>query len=256
VGELAAATGLTVRTLHYYEQIGLLVPSSRSDTGHRLYNETDVARLYRICLLRRTGLTLAEIGQALDDPSWSLPAAISRHLDQLEGQLEAIGRLRSRLAGFLRATSAGDAQSTDELLATVEEMTMLDTTVQARIALLVYADIAAAHDWLVRVFGLGPGRVDRDEQGHAVHCELQAGDGVIWLHREQDDQFQLRSPQSVGAATAAIAVMVDDVDAHHRHAMAAGAMVVQQPVDQPYGYRVYSAQDLEGHLWSFMRPLD
>src|SRR6266508_6157268 len=87
VGELATATGLTVRTLHYYEQIGLLVPSSRSDTGHRLYNETDVARLYRICLLRRTGLPLAAIGRALDDPAWSLQAAMGRHLRQLDRRL-------------------------------------------------------------------------------------------------------------------------------------------------------------------------
>jgi uncharacterized glyoxalase superfamily protein PhnB len=135
-------------------------------------------------------------------------------------------------------------------------MTMLDTAVQARITLLVYTDIAAAHDWLVRVFGLGPGRIDRDEQGRSVHAELRAGDGVIWLHSEQaDDQFQLRSPQSLGAATATIAVMIDDVDAHYRQARAAGAVVVQEPTDQPYGYRVYSAKDLEGHFWSFMRPL-
>jgi len=247
--------------LHYYEQIGLLVPSSRSDTGHRLYNETDMARLYRICLLRRTGLPLAEIGQALDDPAWDLPAAMSRHLNQLDRRADAIGRLRARLARLLQPTNSGNAQSgnaqsAEELLITMEEMIMLDSTVQARITLLVYADIAAAHDWLVRVFGLGPGRVDRDEQGRAVHGELQAGDGVIWLHREQDDdQFQLRSPRSTGAATATIAVMVDDVDAHYRHAKAEGATVVQEPLDQSYGYRLYSAKDLEGHFWSFMRPL-
>jgi DNA-binding transcriptional MerR regulator len=85
-----------VRTFHYHEQIGLLVPSSRSDTGHRLYHDTDLARLYRICLLRRIGLPLAEIGQALDDPVWSLPTAVSGHLDQLDSRLQAIGRLRSR----------------------------------------------------------------------------------------------------------------------------------------------------------------
>ena len=253
MGELAAATGLTVRTLHYYEQIGLLVPSSRSDTGHRLYNENDVARLYRICLLRHTGLPLAEIGQARDDPAWSLPVAMHRHLDQLDSRLQAIGRLRSRLAGLLGATKAGDI---DDLLATVEEMTMLDTTVQARITLLVYEDIALAHDWLVRVFGLGAGRVDRDGNGRAVHGELQAGDGVIWMHQVQTDEYRLNSPRSVGAGTAAMAVMVDDVDAHYRHAQAEGATVVQEPVDRPYGYRLYSARDLEGHLWSFMRPLD
>ena len=80
VGELAAATGLTVRTLHYYEEIGLLVASGRSDAGHRLYADADVERLYRICLLRRLGLPLGEIGRALDDPAWSLRAAMTTQL--------------------------------------------------------------------------------------------------------------------------------------------------------------------------------
>ncbi len=255
VGELARATGLTVRTLHYYEQIGLLVPSGRSDSGHRLYDQADVARLYRICLLRRLGLPLAEIGRALDDPAWNLSAAIDRHLRELDRRLEATARLRSRLANLRSSPGTGDGHLTEELLTTIEEMTMLDTAVQARIALLVYADVAAAHDWLVRVFGLGPGRVDRDEQGRATHAELQAGDGVIWLHPETGD-FGLRSPAALGAATATVAVMVDDVDAHYRRAVAEGATIVYQPTDQPYGYREYGARDPEGHLWSFMTPLD
>ena len=50
--------------------------------------------------------------------------------------------------------------------------------------------------------------------------------------------------------------MVDDVDAHHRNAVEQGAVIVYEPVDQPYGYREYSARDLEGALWSFMRPLE
>jgi DNA-binding transcriptional MerR regulator/uncharacterized glyoxalase superfamily protein PhnB len=256
VGELARASGLTVRTLHYYEQIGLLVPSRRSDGGQRIYDDSDVARLYRICLLRRVGLPLAEIGNVLDDPTWSLSAAMGRHLNELDRRLEATARLRSRVGGLLTAIGTGDRAPIDELLSTVEEMTMLDSTVHGRISLLVYRDIAAAHDWLVRVFGLGAGRVDRDDQGRAVHGELQAGDGVIWLHPEQGDEFRLSSPRSVGASTASIAVMVDDVDSHYHRAVAAGASVVQEPVDQPYGYRVYSARDVEGHLWSFMKPLD
>lgn len=258
VGELAKATGLTVRTLHYYEEIGLLVPSARTDTGHRRYDEADVARLYRICRLRRLGLPLAEIGRALEDPAWSLPAAMAAHLGELDRRLEATSRPRSRLARLIESlgdgAGDGDGVLTDELLTTVEEMTMLDTIVQGRITLLVYADIAAAHDWLVRVFGLGPGRVERDEQGRAVHGELHAGDGVIWLHQEQPD-WRLGSPRSVGTATASVAVMVDDVDAHYRHAVSEGATAVHEPVDQPYGYREYSARDLEGHLWSFMKPL-
>ena len=60
----------------------------------------------------------------------------------------------------------------------------------------------------------------------------------------------------LGAGTACMAVMVDDVDAHFRHATSEGASIVYEPVDQPYGYREYSARDCEGGLWSFMKPLD
>ncbi|HZN72263.1 MAG TPA: MerR family transcriptional regulator [Micromonosporaceae bacterium] len=253
VGELATATGLTVRTLHYYEEIGLLVPSGRSHAGHRRYDDGDVARLYRICLLRRLGLSLAEIGRALDDPAWSLHAAMSAHLGELDRRLEAAGRLRTRLAA-LRESAAADCGLTDELLTLMEEMTMIDAQLQQRITLLVYADIAAAHDWLVRVFRLGPGRLDRNADGQVVHGELYAGDGVIWMHQEEKAST-LASPRTVGAATATIAVMVDDVDAHHRHAVAEGARIVYEPLDQTYGYRVYTAHDLEGHVWSFMKHL-
>jgi MerR family transcriptional regulator, thiopeptide resistance regulator len=50
--------------------------------------------------------------------------------------------------------------------------------------------------------------------------------------------------------------MVDDVDAHYAHAVEQGATIVHEPVDEPYGYREYSARDPEGGLWSFMKPLE
>jgi DNA-binding transcriptional MerR regulator/uncharacterized glyoxalase superfamily protein PhnB len=254
VGELAAATGLTVRTLHYYEEIGLLIPA-RTDAGHRHYAATDVERLYRISLLRRLGLPLGDIGRALDDPAWNLRAAMAGHLDSLERRLEAGGRLRGRLTQLIASLGDGDGPRTEDMLDLLEEMTMLDTTVQRRISILVYADIEAAHDFLVRVFGLGPGQLTRDGDGTVVHGELQAGDGVVWLHPESPE-FGLASPRTVGASTATMAVMVDDVDAHFRHASGEGARIDYEPVDQPYGYREYSARDSEGGLWSFMKPLD
>lgn len=98
IGELATATGLTVRTLHHYEEIGLLVASGRNSAGHRVYSDEDVRRLYRICLLRRIGLPLAEIGRALDDPAWDLRGSMAAHLTELERRLEGEQRLRGRLA--------------------------------------------------------------------------------------------------------------------------------------------------------------
>jgi MerR family transcriptional regulator, thiopeptide resistance regulator len=255
IGELAAATGLTVRTLHYYEEIRLLVASERTEAGHRLYNDADVERLYRISLLRRLGLPLSEIGRALDDPAWSLRSAMAAHLSELERRLEATAQLRARLAQLVGSLHEHDGPAGDELLGVLEAMTMLDTTVQRRISILVYADLEAAYDYLVRVFGLGPGQLTRDGDGRPVHGELQAGDGVLWLHPESAE-WKLSSPRSVGMATAMVAVIVDDVDAHFRYASGRGADVRYEPVDQPYGYREYGAVDIEGHLWSFMKPLD
>jgi len=121
--------------------------------------------------------------------------------------------------------------------------------------LLAYKDIPAIHAWLVRVFGLGAGRLEHDDQGRCVHGEVQAGGGVIWLH-EVSPEFGLASPRPLGAATGTTAVMVENVDAHHHQAINEGAEIIYPPTDQPYGYREYSARKPEGGLRSFMKPLD
>ena len=65
IGELARLAGVTVRTLHHYDELGLLVPSERTQVGHRLYSAADVERLYRLLALREVGLPLEEIGPLL-----------------------------------------------------------------------------------------------------------------------------------------------------------------------------------------------
>lgn len=254
IGELAAATGLTVRTLHYYEEIGLLPAAERSQGGHRLYSDRTVERLYRICVLRKLGLSLDDIRRALGDPGWDLDSAMKKHLADLDESLEATSRLRARLARAIDTAGGDDEPLTPDLIRIMEGMTMLDTNVQKRISILVYADMEAAFEYLVRVFGLGPGKLTRDDSGRVVHGELQAGDGVLWLHPELA-KHKLVSPRTAGASTAMMAIMVDDVDAHFRHAKAQGAPIGYEPVDQPYGYREYSARDHEGGLWSFMKPI-
>ena len=255
VGEVAGRAGLSVRTLRHYDQIGLLRPSGRSDGGHRLYGPDDVRRLYRICLLRRLGLSLTEIGQALDEPGWDLERTMRRHLDLLDQRLVVSSQLRHRLAAMVTALDHDQAPATREFLDALEEMTMLDSTVQRRISILVYDDIAAMQAYLVRVFGLGAGPLQYDDDGRCVHGEVRAGDGEIWLHRVSPE-FGLASPAGAGVATATTAVMVDDVDAHHQQAVAEGADVVYPPTDMPYGVREYSARDPEGGLWSFMTTAD
>jgi MerR family transcriptional regulator, thiopeptide resistance regulator len=257
IGELAESAGLTVRTLHHWDSIGLLAASGRSVAGHRRYSSSDVERLYRICSLRQLGLSLSDIRRALesnDANGWDLRATISTQLAEIERQLEITQRLRARLVRLLASSTTTHHPPTTDVLDVLEDMTMISNPIQRRISILVYRDIDAAFDHLISVFGLGPGEITRDRDGNAVHAEIEAGDGVVWLHPETET-YGLASPATLGKATATMAVMVDDVDAHHASASAKGATVVYQPVDQPYGYREYSARDLEGGLWSFMKPL-
>lgn len=252
VGAVAERTGLTVRALHHYDQLGLLRPARRTAAGHRLYTEQDVVRLYRIGLLRRLGFRLEQIGEVLDSPRWQLRDAVRRHLDDTNRRVELALSLRARLTAMGTALDHHEALSTDELFATLEEMTMLDTNVHGTTALLVYDNLAAAQQYLVRVFGLTEGSVHRDGDGHMVHAEVRAGDQVIWLHPAGEGY---RSPRDLGAATGMTVIVVDDADAHHARSVAAGAEIVETPTDQYYGVREYGARDLEGQLWYFHAPL-
>lgn len=249
IGDLAQVSGVTIRTLHHYEDIGLLRPA-RTEAGHRLYDDQDVERLYSIIQLRRLGLSLGEIGRALDDRECDLADVMRRQLAELDRRLDATNRLRNRLVSLLSSVRP----ASDDLLGFLGEASVLDATPQRRIGILVYSDLEAAFAHLVEVFGLGPGEIARSSEGHAVHAEVEAGDGVLWLHPESPE-FGLASPKRAGVSTAMIAVMVDDVDAHFRHAASRGADIVFEPVDQPYGYHEYGARDNEGGLWSFMKPI-
>lgn len=213
-----------------------------------MYGDEDVNRLYQIIQLRRLGLSLSDIGRALDDEECELVDVMRRQLAEINRHLEATNRLRNRLVSLLVA----GRPATDDLLAFLEETTMLEAAPQRRVGILVYSDLEGAFNHLIGVFGLGPGEITRNSDGHAVHAEVEAGDGLLWLHPEVPE-FGLASPKRVGVSTAMIAVMVDDVDAHFRHAVARGADIVYEPVDQPYGYREYGARDHEGGLWSFMK---
>jgi DNA-binding transcriptional MerR regulator/uncharacterized glyoxalase superfamily protein PhnB len=253
VGALAELTGVTVRALHHYDHVGLLTPSRRSATGHRLYSADDVARLYRICVLRRLGFPLDQIARVLDDPHWQLRDAVQRHLDDTSRRIDLAGSLKSRLSGMSTALARYTDPSPDELFAALEEMTMLDSPLHSTTALLVYDDLAAAHEYLVRVFGLTAGPLHRDDGGRLVHAEVRAGDHIIWLHPSANDY---KSPQSLGAATGMTVINVDDVDSHYRRCATAGAVVIEAPIDQPYGVREWGARDPEGQLWFFHSPLD
>src|SRR3954470_9795499 len=119
VGELAAASGLTVRTLHHWDEIGLLSPAERSAAGHRRYDAADVQRLYQIVALRGLGLSLEAIGAALED---DLKAAVTAHLARVDEQLAQTRDLRRRLRGILDAFDQLGEPSTEQIIETIEVM--------------------------------------------------------------------------------------------------------------------------------------
>jgi len=127
VGELAKRTGLTVRTLHHYDEIGLLKPSLHTASGHRLYTGSDVARLQQVLSLRELGFSLDQVRECLHQSDYSPYEVICLHVARLREQIELRRRLCERLdaiASHLRA--AGDV-SAEDFLKTIEEMTMIES---------------------------------------------------------------------------------------------------------------------------------
>ncbi len=126
VGEVAKRTGLTVRTLHHYEELGLLVPSDRTESGHRLYTRDDLARLQQIRSLRALGLSLEDIGRQLDSKGSQLPDVLERHLHQAREQLQKQAQLVERLEAMLSLLRRGEDVTAEQFLKTLEVMSMFE----------------------------------------------------------------------------------------------------------------------------------
>ncbi|MGE6994398.1 MerR family transcriptional regulator [Pseudomonas sp. NPDC047961] len=126
VGELARRCGLTVRTLHHYDDIGLLRPSARSDAGYRLYNRDDVARLQQIQALRSLGVSLADVGAILDRQERSVSSVIEQQLKLLDQQIARQIRLRERLAQLHQQCIAGQKPTLADWLEALELMSMYE----------------------------------------------------------------------------------------------------------------------------------
>jgi MerR family transcriptional regulator, thiopeptide resistance regulator len=107
VGDVAELAGVTVRTLHHYDEIGLLSPSDRSDAGYRLYSYEDLARLQEILVWRRLGFSLVEIGAMLDEPSYDRLSALERQRELIEHERERLGAIAHALDAALAAHRNG-----------------------------------------------------------------------------------------------------------------------------------------------------
>lgn len=130
VGELAVRTGLTVRTLHHYDAIGLLSPSGRTGSahgsGHRLYTAADLARLQQIVSLKQLGFGLDEVREYLSRVDYDPRRVVRLHLARVTGQADELRKLADRLAALADALDKAEAVSADDFLRTIEEITMVE----------------------------------------------------------------------------------------------------------------------------------
>jgi DNA-binding transcriptional MerR regulator len=126
VGDLAKRTGLTVRTLRHYDEIGLLKPSLHTEAGYRLYTRADVARLQQVLSLRQLGFALEEIRECLDRPGFSALDVIRLHIARLRQQIELQQKLLERLEALAEHFHKAEEVSADEVLYTIEVMTMFE----------------------------------------------------------------------------------------------------------------------------------
>jgi DNA-binding transcriptional MerR regulator len=126
IGQLAKRTGVSVRTLHYYDAIGLLRPSHRSEAAHRLYDREDIARLQQILSLRQLGLSLEEIRELLTAKRLTPLGVIEMHLGRVREQIELQRQLAKRLEDIAELLRAAGTPSADDLIRTIEGMTMFE----------------------------------------------------------------------------------------------------------------------------------
>ncbi len=113
VSDVAQLSGLTVRALHHYDSIGLLVPSARSAAGYRLYDDDDLLRLQQILIGRELGLSLEAIRRALDDPSFDRRSALLAQRAELAARAERSAAMIRSIDAALHALEENEMSNVD-----------------------------------------------------------------------------------------------------------------------------------------------
>src|SRR5215208_4170412 len=101
VADVARLTGASIRALHHYDAIRLLVPTGRTEAGYRLYTDADLLRLQQILIGRELGFSLDEIKRSLDDPGFDQHQALVEQRKRLEGKARSLEQMLRSLDAAL-----------------------------------------------------------------------------------------------------------------------------------------------------------
>ncbi|PIM65711.1 MerR family transcriptional regulator, partial [Streptomyces sp. JV178] len=107
VGQVSGFAGITVRTLHHYDEIGLLVPSERTHAGHRRYSDADLDRLQQILFYRELGFPLDEVAALPDDPETDPRAHLRRQHELLTARIEKLQKMAAAVEHAMEARKMG-----------------------------------------------------------------------------------------------------------------------------------------------------
>lgn len=205
VGEVARRTGLSVRTLHHWDERGLLVPSGRSEADYRLYSPSDLERLLRIQHLKALGLSLDEVASALDSPDFDATSALEAHIEAVQSRIAAEQWLLLKLMRLRNAATSG-WEEVLEAIALAERLRHPDSGVRFRAALAA------------------PGGVDTDELAERLAGEQDPAvqEALTWALVQQGPGIV---PVVVRHLTA------PDADVRHRFAHVLGKLAEPATVD-------------------------
>ncbi|MFD2132400.1 MerR family transcriptional regulator [Pseudogracilibacillus auburnensis] len=109
IGQLSKKTGVTVRTLDYYDEIGLITPSSKTEGGHRLYSDDDVMRLEQVLALKFMGFSLQQIQEVLDRPTATWEDSLEKQLKMIRQQQKQLKELERAVQSVLYSVQFEDA---------------------------------------------------------------------------------------------------------------------------------------------------
>lgn len=236
IGDLVKLTGLTSRTLRHYDQLGLLVPSGRSGGDVRMYGVADVRRLLAIQHLKSLGLSLADIGSALDDASFDAGAALDDHIALVEARIAAESNLLLRLRRLHGAAQAGWEEVVD-VIALTERLRHPDAAV--RFATTLSSSAGAPLDELVDLLRGDPEPGVREVATWAVAQRGAAAVAAVVAQLGDPDPAvrlqmahvasKLRDP----AAASGLVDLLDDphVEVRAKAAFALGRLAVPSTVD-------------------------
>lgn len=213
IGEVARRTGLTVRTLRHYDDLGLLVPSARSSGDYRLYSDADLRRLLAIQHLKSLGLGLDEVARALDDPSFDAASALADHVAAVEQRLAAERELLRRLR---RVQRSADWAAVVDAIALSEALRHPDAHVRLRATL--DAPTAAPAETLVEHLVSDPNAGVREVLTWALaHHGDDATSALVGRLREREPAVRLQVVHALGklgdpAAAPPVAPLLFDHD--------------------------------------------